>query len=348
MDDKLMKKILVIGAAGHIGNVLVKALIKRGYMVKALVLPGEDLSSLADVNPEIVEANILDYPALKKAMTGVDVVFHLASLVALVPEQYDLMRKVNVEGTANVLKACKETGISRLIYTSSIHAYGRMEEGVVIDETLPFSTEFHGGYYDQTKAQASTLVEEAAKAGLNAVLLAPTGVMGPYDYKRSEVGEITNYWMKSSPTASLDGAYDFVDVRDVVEAHIRAIDHGESGETFILTGHRVTVREYRRLVQDAMGAKGLEVYIPMALVRLFAPLAEVYYRLSKTRPIFTSYAIDTLLSNSVISRKKAEEKLDYQVRPLKDSVRDSVYWWKENATKVKSTLRYVQTAKKGS
>ena len=200
MEERLMKKILVIGAAGHIGNVLVKALLKKGYKVRALVLPGEDLSSLADNNPEIVEANFFDYLALKDAMSGIDVVFHLASLVALVPEQYYLMRKVNVEGTANVLRACRETGVSRLIYTSSIHAYGRLEEGVVIDESLPFSTEFHGGYYDQTKAQASTLVEEAAKAGLNAVLLAPTGVMGPYDFKRSEVGEITNYWMKSSPT----------------------------------------------------------------------------------------------------------------------------------------------------
>lgn len=331
--------ILVTGAAGHIGNVLVRELVRRGHTVKALALPGEDLSPLSDSKPEIIEGNILDYPTLKSAMTGVEVVFHLASLVAIVPEQFEQMRKVNIEGTANVIRACSENGVKRLIYTSSIHAYGHPDPKLVIDESLPFDSNFDCNSYDQTKAEASRLVKEAAQAGLNAVILAPTGVIGPHDYKRSEMGGMTCYWMKNSPTVSMAGAYDFVDVRDVVEAHINAIERGEAGEAYILSGHRVTVKEYRKLVQKAANARSWEIYVPLKLARFFAPMAELFYRLTKTRPSFTRYAIDTLLSNSVISRKKAVKVLGYKVRPMAETVRDTVWWWKENAKVAKPSLR---------
>jgi dihydroflavonol-4-reductase len=334
--------ILVTGAAGHIGNVLVRELVRRGHFVRALALPGEDVSPLADSKPEIVEANILDYPALKAAMKGAKVVFHLASLVALVPDQFELMQKVNIQGTANIIKACFETGVTRLIYTSSIHAYGRPDKDLIIDESLPFDTEIGGGGYDQTKAKASELVREAAKAGLNAIILAPTGVIGPYDFKRSEMGEMTNYWMKSTPTFSLDGGYDFVDVRDVVEAHINAMERGESGQAYLLPGHRVTVREYRRLIQEACRTCSREIYVPIKLAQVFAPLAEWFYRISKTRPRFTRYSIDTLMSNSVINGAKAVEVLGFQPRPIKETVRDSVEWWSKNAELVKPSLRAVQ------
>lgn len=336
---------LVIGAAGHIGNVLVRELINRGRKVRALILPGEDRKPLLDSKPEIVEANILDYPSLLTAMDGVEVVFHLASLVAIVPGQFPLMQKVNVEGTANVIKACIEKGIQRLIYTSSIHAYGHPDKKIIIDESLPFDVNAAGGGYDQTKAEASNLVIEATKNGLNAVILAPTGVLGPKDFKRSEMGEMTYSWMKKSPTFSMKGAYDFVDVRDVVDAHIKAIENGEAGEAYLLPGHQISVRDYRAMVQNAAGAKGLEIYVPLWLVRLVAPLAEWFYHLLKKRPRLTRYALNTLLSNSKICGEKAAKVLGFHARPLEETVRDSVKWWSENGTKIKPTLRQTQLSR---
>ncbi len=334
---------LVIGAAGHIGNVLVRELINRGRKVRALILPGEDRSPLLDSKPEIVEANILDYPSLLNAMDGVDVVFHLASLVAIVPGQFPLMRKVNVEGTANVIKACVEKGIQRLIYTSSIHAYGHPDKKIIIDESLPFDDS--GAGYDRTKAEASKLVIEAAKNGLNAVVLAPTGVLGPNDFKRSEMGEMTYYWMKKSPTFSMKGAYDFVDVRDVVDAHINAIEKGEAGEAYLLPGHQISVQDYRAMVQNAAGAKGFEIYVPIWLVRAVAPLAEWFYGLLKQRPRLTRYALNTLLSNSKINGEKAAKVLGFHARRLEDTVKDSVKWWSENGKKIKPTLRQTQLSR---
>ncbi len=334
---------LVIGAAGHIGNVLVRELSNRGRKVRALILPGEDRSPLLDSKSEIVEGNVLDYSSLLEAMDGVEVVFHLASLVAIVPDQYPQMQKVNVEGTANVVKACIEKGVRRLIYTSSIHAYGHPDPNIIIDERLPF--DLSGDGYDRTKAEASKIVIEAAKNGLNAVVLAPTGVLGPYDFKRSEMGEMTYYWMKKSPTFSIKGAYDFVDVRDVVEAHIKAIDKGEAGEAYLLPAHRISVRDYRAMVQKAAGANGLEIFVPTWLVRAVAPFAEWLYRLQKKRPRLTRYAVNTLLSNSRISGEKAAKVLDFHPRPLDETVKDSVKWWSENGMKIKPTVRQTQLSR---
>jgi len=333
--------ILITGAAGHIGNVITRKLVNQGYQVRALVLPGEDISSLADSKPEIVEGNILDYPSLLKAMQGVIHVYHLASLVAIVPEQFAMMRKVNIEGTANVIRACKEAGVKRLIYTSSIHAYGRPDHDLVIDETLPFDTDRGRESYDQTKAEASVLVQNAADDELETILLLPSGVIGPYDFKRSEMGEMTLYWMKSGATATIDGGFDFVDVRDVADAHISALSKGRSGEAYILGGHQISIRDYRRVVQKAAGAKGCEFYFPYKLAYVFTPLAERVYRLLKKRPQFTRYALETLMSNSVISSQKAIEELDYKIRPIEETVRDSVQWWKENQAQVLPSLRNI-------
>jgi len=331
--------ILVTGGAGHLGNVLVRALLEKGDKVRVLVLPGEDVSSLEGLDCEKVEGNILDYDQLLQAMQGVDLVFHLAALVAITADKYDLMYKVNVEGTRNVIKACREAGVGRLIYTSSIHALGRPVEGITVDETLAFDQANPSGGYDRTKAIASELVLEAAKNGLNAAIVLPTGVIGPFDYRRSEMGEMFLEWMRNAPSISTDGAYDFVDVRDVAEGHILAAEHGRSGETYLLSGTQVTVSDYRKLVQAAAGVRSAEIKFPGWFVRLIAPLAELYYRISRTRPKITKYAIETLQSNSHISSRKAETELGYQHRPITETVADTFRWWHENLKHIKPSLR---------
>jgi dihydroflavonol-4-reductase len=164
--------ILVTGAAGHIGNVLVRELLSDGKKVRALILPGEDISSLEGLDTEVTEGNVLDPISLNKAMKGIDIVFHLAGVISIMPGDNEMMQKVNVEGTKNVLKAAKENGISRFVYTSSIHALSRSWIGK-IDETVPFDPDNLAGGYDRTKAAASLAVLEAAKNGLDAVIVWP-------------------------------------------------------------------------------------------------------------------------------------------------------------------------------
>lgn len=332
--------ILVTGGAGHIGNVLVRDLIKSGKRVRVLALPGEKVESLAGLDVDIVWGNILSLDDLREAMQGVDLVYHLASYVALTADQYDLMHKVNVEGTANVIAICKEMGVRRLVYTSSIHAYERVPEGQIVNERLRFDPQNPDGLYDRTKAEATLMVLEEAKKGLDAVVVCPTGVIGPYDYKLSEIGELIITWMKRRASISTDGGYDFVDVRDVSTGHILAAEKGRSGEVYVLGGERLTIKTLRAMVQKTVGIHTHAVNIPAWLALRVAPIAEFFYKLFRTRPKFTTYSIKTLLSNSNVSSAKAEKELGYKPRTLANTIKDTVDWWKIHSKKIRHSLRF--------
>lgn len=317
--------ILVTGAAGHIGNVLVRELLSDGRKVRVLILPDEDISSLEGLDVEVMEGNVLDPASLIKAMKGVDIVFHLAGVISIMPGENEWMHKVNVVGTKNVLWAAKESKISRLIYTSSIHALSRNWIGK-INETVPFDPDTLAGGYDRTKAAASIAVLEAVKDGLNAVIVCPTGVIGPHDYRGSEMGDLVQSWFRKRIHLLVKGAYDFVDVRDVARGHILACDRGRTGEVYILSGWQIKVFELKKLVQGVLGRRIVSLTIPMPLAKITAWFMPLYYRLSKKTPKFTKYSLETLQSNSDVSNQKARRELGYKPRKLVVTVKDTVLW----------------------
>lgn len=323
--------ILVTGATGHIGNVLVRELCARGTKVRTLLLPGDDGLPLAHLPVEIVEGDVLDPDSLLKAMQDVTVVFHLAGLITILPGQNEMVRRVNVVGTRNVLEAAKQAGVRRLVYASSIHALERVPDGVVIDELVPIDTVGLASEYDSSKALATLEVLKAAKEGLDAVVVCPTGVIGPYDYRESEMGRLILDAMKSKVQFSVDGAYDFVDVRDIAEGLIRACEFGEKGQHYILSGERITVPKIMAIVRELTGKNAIHIDIPMWTAKLVAVLAEPFYRLMRLRPRFTTYALATVTSNSYISHARAARDLGYSPRPIRRSIADTIKWFKENA-----------------
>ncbi|MCB2210459.1 SDR family oxidoreductase [bacterium] len=331
---------LVTGGAGHLGNVLVRELLARGERVRVLVLPGEDTQSLAGLDVEQVEGNVLDCDSLVAAMRDVDVVFHLAALVSIGKDQQNLLEKVNVDGTRNVIDAAKQTGVDKLIYTSSIHALERPQLGVPITEQLAFDPLNPAGPYDRTKAQASLLVKQAGVEGLDTRIVCPTGVVGPYDYRHSEMGELILSWMKKRVHFMVEGAFDFVDVRDVAQGQILARDRGEPGETYILGGERIELPILHQIVQKVTGKKSRMITFPLPIVKIVAPIAELYYKITKTTPRITRYSIETVFSNSDIRSDKARQQLGYQPRTLAQSVMDTVKWWLENLSLTKRSLRF--------
>jgi len=330
---------LVTGGAGHLGNVLVRQLLERGERVRVLTLPGEDTRSLEGLPIEKVEGNVLDGDSLIHAMQGVEVVFHLAALVSITEEKSHLLKAVNVDGTRNVIRAAQESGVQQLIYTSSIHAIERPPMGVPISEYLNFDPENPAGPYDRTKAQASLLVQAAAMDGLDTRIVCPTGVVGPYDYRRSEMGELLLSWMNKRVSFLIDGAFDFVDVRDVARGQILARDRGKSGEVYILGGERIELILLHNLVQKVLGKKSPVITFPLPIAKIVAPLAELYYKITKTKPVLTRYALETVFSNSEISSEKARRELGYQPMKLVRSVTDTVSWWLENLDLTKRSLR---------
>jgi dihydroflavonol-4-reductase len=327
---------LVTGATGHIGNVLVRKLLGAGQSVRALILPGEDTTSLRDLPVEQVTGDVLDPSSLRKAMRGVTRVFHLAGIISILPGKNRLLHRVNVEGTKNILSEAKRSGVQRLIYASSIHAIQRAPEGVRIDEQLPFDPQNTAGEYDRSKAEASLAVLQAAREGLDSVIVCPTGVIGPNDYRRSEIGQLILDCVEQKPQFYVDGAYDFVDVRDVAEGIVLAAEKGRSGETYILSGEKISVRRIIDLLWEMTGRRFARIHIPFSFARLAARFTPWYYRRRNVKPRFTSYSLETLRSNSDISHEKATRELGYRPRSLLETIADTVDWFRRNKKAVSS------------
>jgi dihydroflavonol-4-reductase len=325
--------ILVTGATGHIGNVLVQKLLSLGRRVRALVLPGEDLTPLQGLAVECCEGDVLNPATLHCALEGVRNVFHLAGIISTQPGSNSLLQQVNVQGTLNLLGAARGKNIHRLIYTSSIHAIRRAPHGVIIDEQIPFDPHHCAGEYDRTKAEASLAVLEAARQNyLDTVIVCPTGVIGPYDYRLSETGRLILDCTRRKTQLWINGGYDFVDVRDVASGLILAAEQGRRGETYILSGERISLLRIAEIVGEVTGKRLRGIRIPILLAKFAALFVPLYCRLSKSRPLFTPYALETVLSNSVISNAKARRELGYKPRPIRDSIADTVRWLRENRT----------------
>lgn len=321
--------ILVTGATGHIGNVLVRRLVERKENVRAFFWRGEDTTPLAGLDVEQFAGDVLDKRSVLEAMEGVDTVYHLAGIISIMPGHNPLVWRVNVEGTRNVLEAAREMGIKRLIYTSSIHALRRIPPGRVIDESVGYDPTNPYGEYDRSKAAASLEVLKAAQDGLDAVIVCPTGVIGPYDFRGSEMGEVLRSAACGHPMLYVEGAYDFVDVRDVADGLVAAKDKGKRGESYILGGHKISVRELIAAVRRVTGKAIAAIKIPLPLAMFAAKIAPLYYRLVRARPRFTPYSLEVLQSNSDISHLKATRELGYQSRPIYETIADTVRWFLE-------------------
>ncbi|GAB4504873.1 MAG: NAD-dependent epimerase/dehydratase family protein [Anaerolineales bacterium] len=333
---------LVTGATGHVGNVLVRKLLEKGQKVRALIWRGEDTRSLEGLDVEKVEGDVLDLSSLWEPLRGVRGVFHLAGVISILPGANPWVRKVNVEGTKNVLRAAREAGIEKLIYTSSIHAIKRIESGV-IDETAGYDPANPYGEYDRSKAEATLEVLNAARTGLEAVVVCPTGVIGPYDFRGSMTGAVIHDAVLARPTLYVDGAYDFVDVRDVADGLIRAAEKGWRGESYILSGQRISVRYLLETVREVTGRNFFQMKIPFWMAQFVACFTPMYYRLAHATPRFTPYSLEVLRSNSYISHAKATRELGYQPRSLQETISDTVRWFLEfsNQRITQATLRRI-------
>jgi len=320
--------IVVTGATGHIGNVLVRELASQKESIRTIILPGEDVSPLDGLTVEILVGDIRDKEFLLRAFKGADTVYHLAGFISIVPGNKELLHSINVEGTRNVVEACLQTGVKRLVYTSSIHAIQEPPHGTTIDESFPYDPTNVLGDYAKSKAMATIEVLKGIKRGLNAVIVCPTGVIGPYDFKNSEMGKLIRDYMSNKLKMYIDGAYDFVDVRDVARGLVLACDKGECGESYILSGQRISINDLMQVLQKTTGIKAPLYKAPALLVRALGRLFTPFYRLFKTKPLFTAYSIDVLKSNSFVSSEKAARKLGYSKRPVVESIVDSVAWLK--------------------
>jgi len=318
--------ILITGGTGRIGNVLVKELNKRGEKVKILVRKTSNLEPLKGCNCEYIYGDILDPQSIETQLKDVDTIFHLAAHINISTHDKDLTLNTNIQGTKNIVDICMRHNLP-LIYTSSIHAFNAPEDGSLITESTPLCTDIQKsrGLYDYSKGTAATYVKEQVSKGLKAIVLHPTGVTGPYDYRPSFFGSGMIQLVKSGLKSTVCGKYDYVDVRDVVDGILKAYDLKKYGERYILSGEILTMPIYASYLREFEGMKGITQILTDKLCIFIGTILSFFDKGAQITP----YSIRTLQSNCNISHEKANKELGYKPRSIKESIYDQYIWFKE-------------------
>lgn len=321
---------VVTGATGHIGNALVRELIAQQEDVLAFVAPGDDISCIQDLDLDIVYGDVRNIDDLIMAFVEAKIVYHLAGIVSITSKNIKNMYEVNVGGTENVIEACLECNVERLIYTSSVHAFTEPPQGICIEETLNFEPEKVIGHYAKSKAEATLAVLDGIEKGLNAIIVHPSGVIGPYEYKLSYVGQMILDFIHGNLPCGVEGAYDFVDVRDVAKGIILAKERGTIGENYILSGYLLSIEDIFNILAQITGLAPPNKKAPLWVAKIFCPFITMYAKLIGKRPIYTPYSLYTLSSNSLFSHDKATKELGYTTRPIEETFKDTIVWFVDN------------------
>ena len=328
-------KVLVTGASGLVGASLVRALLEQGRNVCALV--HEDRRALAGLDVETLLVDVRDPEALERAMGGVEVVYHLAGSISLTMDSEPEMKAINVLGTRNVVAACLRRGVGRLVHFSSIDAMRQEPLQLPVDENRPLvdadrsaTALAHIPPYDLSKAQGEREVLAGIAHGLDAVIVRPTAMLGPYDFKPSYLGQALIQLAYGRIPALVSGGFDWVDVRDVVAGALRAEQIASAGASYLLGGNWRTIRQVAELVAGFTGQAAPFFTVPMWLADAFAPVMLKLARFNRTQPIYTRVTLNVLRSNRQVSCARAKSELGYIARPLNETVRDTLAWFQEH------------------
>ena len=320
-------KIAVTGASGHVGNLLCLELLKEGHSVRALI--HQDESSLESLSIEKMKGDVLDLDRMKQFCSGMDIVFHLAAIISIDGDRDGNLMKVNVEGPKNIVEACLFAKVKRLIHFSSIHAFRQTPVDQVLDESRGYVSDA-AFRYDLSKSLGEQEVLKGIDRGLDAIILNPVGVLGPYDHKPSLMGKAILDFYHGKLPALVRGGFDWVDVRDVVRSSINAIERGKRGERYLISGSWRSIRDLMEMLSLITQKKAPLITAPPWLARLGIPFIKILSKITGNPPLYTKESIETLeQSNQRISSAKAENDLGHKPRALDETLRDAFEWFKE-------------------
>ncbi|MBN2240749.1 MAG: NAD-dependent epimerase/dehydratase family protein [Dehalococcoidales bacterium] len=320
--------VLVTGASGHLGANLVRSLISSGYEVQALV--HRETRALEGLEIQQVRGNILDPDSIKTLFRGIDTVFHLAARISIVNSDRNLVEEMNITGVRNVVDACLSSGVNRLVHVSSFHSRVQEPLDETFDETRTLVKGIDTPPYNRSKAEGERIIASAVSRGLNAVIIIPTGIIGPNDFQPSLFGEtLVNIALKKLRIL-VDAGLDWVDARDVAMGMIAAAEKANAGTSFLLSGHRASLREIAEYIGEYMSIKPPKIILPLNVATFFAPVVSSFSSIRGKRRLFTRISMDELNSNRDLSHQKATAELGYNPRPLKETIFDTLEWFKSN------------------
>jgi dihydroflavonol-4-reductase len=320
-------KIAVSGGNGHIGVNLCRELVKQGHNIRVLV--HKNAQALQDIPLETVQGDLRNPVSVSSLVHDADIVIHLAAVISIQGNRTGELFDINVEGTRNILEASRRASVKRFIHFSSIHALVQFPFHQILDENRPLAVSDKMAY-SRSKAQAEEIVLKAAKQGMDAVILSPTAVIGPYDYAPSLMGRALILLARGRLPALVPGGYDWVDVRDVMCSAIAAMEKGRKGERYILSGHWMTLEQISELVSTITDHHTRRITCPNWLARFGLPFINLYCSVYDKDPLYTRDSLNTLrTSHRNISHERAAKELDFRPRPFEETIKDTLAWFEK-------------------
>ncbi len=326
----------ITGATGFLGRAVLAELLSRGSVVHAFVMRSDPFIGEIENDTVLHYGDITDYASVENFLSGADgtsCVIHSAGMVSVATRPGKELYRINVGGTENVIRACMNRGVGKLVYVSSVHAMAEKPKGREI-EALPeaFNPSCVKGGYAKTKAAATNAVLAAADNGLDASVVLPSGIIGPGDTGMGSISTMLLSFLSGKLSLAVKGGYDFVDVRDVAYGIVAAAERGRKGGCYVLSGHYATIRDILETIMQNTSRRRKVSYIPLALARIIAPFYELDSIRRKKKLFFTPYSISVLASNALFSRKSSARDLGYRPRSLGETLLDTVSWLGKNIT----------------
>ncbi len=321
--------ILVTGGAGLVGNEVINQLLAQGKKVKAIY---NSTNIEAKQNLEVVQCNILDVITLEEILHDVTEVYHCAALVSFAPKDAEKLYKINVEGTANIVNACLQANVRKLVYVSSVAALGRIREGQKINETMQWTAETSNSVYGQSKYLAELEVWRGAAEGLQIAVVCPAIILGYSDWNSGSTKLFKSVY-DGFPWYST-GTSGFVDVVDVAAAMLALMQSSIVNEKFILSAESVSYQHVLTLIANGFGKKAPAKKVTPFLAGLTWRLEALKSFFTNTNPLITKETATTALANVAYDNNKLLQAIpNFKYKKLEDTIAETCKKLLENLTK---------------
>ncbi len=323
--------ILVTGATGHLGANLIRELLTRGEKVRVLLRPDSDNKAVEGLNVEHAYGDLTDKASLVKAVEHCDYVYHLAAFVSIRSGDKKELYDVNVLGTRYLMQACRAEGVKKVVHCSSFGAIGHNPDGASNEKWAVSPYEMTTDY-EISKTFAELEVYKEIVRGLPAVIVNPSGIVGPWDFRPSLLGQTIIEFAKGKMRASIKGGFDFVPVQDVVQGHLLAMEKGVIGERYLLTGEKLTLQETLDWLEEFTGVAKPKIIIPALFMQNIAIIKDWIERrfFPHVYPRFNYHSIRLLSGGKHGNHQRAIDELGLKPTPVKEAYRDAVQWFKDH------------------
>lgn len=320
-------KILITGASGLLGGNVARELYKAGEEIVLFVRPSSDLRGIADLPCEIIYGDITSYEQVSKAVQECDAIVHAASTTSILPMDFKYYESINVKGTENIVKAALIYGVKRMVYISTANTFGPGTKGNPGTELSEFSLFRYNSGYINSKYIAQQLVLEAVeKQGLNAVVVNPTFIVGPYDVKPSS-GKLILYGLNNKVIWCPPGGKNFVHVRDVALGIYNALLKGAAGHCYLLTGENLTYKEFFQLTNEVAGKKNAIVELSKGLVYGAGIASDCWGALSNQKKHMNVTTSKLACLENYYCGKKAKTAFNLNTTPIKEGIEEAIKWF---------------------